>query len=127
MFRSHTENNLGSRRILVVEDEYFIAEDMVLALQSAGLEVVGPAPNPELALSLLAAERVDAAILDLNLQGLSVYPVARVLRSRGIPFVFASGFDHSSIPSEFQDVPHWEKPFDIHCFVQALPKLLSPL
>lgn len=117
---------LEQRRVLVVEDEYFLADDMARALRSLGAEVVGPAPTRTKALALLASgERVDAAVLDINLRGEAVFPVAEALTTRGVPFVFATGYDQSQVPASFQDVPRWEKPFDAGKLATMLPRLLS--
>ena len=102
---------LASRRVLVVEDEYFLADEMAQVLQELGAQVVGPVPTLEKALAVLAGERVDAAVLDINLKGQAVYPVADKLREQGVSFVFATGYDQKSIPDAYKDVPRWEKPF----------------
>jgi DNA-binding response OmpR family regulator len=116
---------LASRRVLVVEDEFFLADDMAAALRALGAEVVGPAPTRDMAMSLLAAERVDAAVLDMNLRGEMIFPVADALRARGVPFVFATGYDASATPPAYRDVPRWEKPFDPEELVRALPDVMG--
>lgn len=116
---------LQDRRVLVVEDEYFIADDIAQALRKLGAEVIGPASDRAKALALLSStERIDGAVLDVNLRGETVYPVAEALRARGIPFVFATGYDTSAIPSGYADIPRWEKPFDPHALARALPGLV---
>src|SRR3954451_8078467 len=92
-------------RVLVVEDEYFLADDMTQALRKLGADVVGPAPSRDAALALLEAEPVDVAVLDINLQGEAVFPVAEALRALEVPFVFATVYQGASIPPEFWDVP----------------------
>lgn len=85
------------RRILLVEDEPMIAfalEDMVIEL---GHEVVGPAFRLSDALALAGSERIDAAVLDVNLNEQTSYPVADLLRERGIPFLFATGYAEGGI------------------------------
>src|ERR671910_940460 len=82
----------------------FISDDMARALQKLGAEVVGPVPTRDKALALVEAGRVDAAVLDINLRGQTVFPVADALRERGVPFVFATGYDPSTVPAEYQDV-----------------------
>ena len=105
------EGVLRGRRILVVEDEYFLAEDMRTDLKRAGAEVVGPIPRLKQALDLLArGERLDGAVLDINLAGEMVYPLADVLREQGVPFVFATGYDEKNIPRCYADVPWYPKP-----------------
>lgn len=125
MTGSAASGSLAHRRVLVVEDEYFIADDMARALQSLGAEVVGPAPTLDKALALLAAERVDAAVLDINLRGETVFPVADALRERGVRFVFATGYDPSVVPPEYRDVPRWEKPFDPQVLAAMLPSFVE--
>ena len=86
--------------------------------------MVGPAPDPDEALALLSSnERIDLAVLDINLHGEMVHPVADALAERGVPFVFATGYDHSGVPARHQDAPRWEKPFDPNALVRALPRL----
>lgn len=103
------------RRVLVVEDDYLMAQDIWHELDGLGLEVIGPVPSVEGALALLAsgATLPDAAILDVNLGGAMVFPVAEVLRDRGVPFVFATGYDPWSLPQAYAGVPCFEKPFDV--------------
>lgn len=111
---------LARRRALVVEDDYFIADDLARALRKFDAEVVGPVPTCNEALRLLAAERIDLAILDINLRDAAVFPVADVLSARGTPFVFATGYGETSVPDRFRDVPRWEKPFNPDALALAL-------
>ena len=115
---------LAGQHILVVEDVYFVADDMASALRGAGATVVGPASNHRAARSLIASERVDAAVLDINLHGEAVYAVADALLARGTPFVFATGYARSSIPAAYRYVPLWEKPFDSAALIRRLPGLI---
>jgi CheY-like chemotaxis protein len=102
---------LSGRRLLVVEDEYIIAADLVRELRRVGAEVVGPVRSVGDALSLIeAGEPIDGAVLDINLGGERVYPVADALEAQGVPYVFATGYHLSSIPAEYADRPHCEKP-----------------
>ncbi|MEZ0172613.1 response regulator [Microvirga sp. TS319] len=116
---------LARCRVLVVEDEYFIADDMAKALEKLGAEVVGLVPKRDKALMLLSSgEGIDAAVLDINLRGEEVFPVADALAERGIPFVFATGYDPSSVPVAYADVPRWAKPFDPDALAQTLPGIV---
>jgi CheY-like chemotaxis protein len=118
----HPSPVLAGQKILIVEDEYFIAQDMADAIRGAGATVIGPVATREQALALLASDApLDAAVLDINLQGDAVYPVADALRARGVPFVFATGYDRPSIAAAYRDVPCWEKVFDYAALVAALP------
>lgn len=126
MVSVRAENVLAGRRVLVVEDEYFIADDLQRALKAFGAEVVGPVPSREDALAVVASNHdLDAAILDINLQGDMGYSVAEALRGRGVPFVFATGYNVGAIAPAFADVPRWEKPFDPAKLAQALRGLLG--
>ncbi|WP_048707809.1 response regulator [Microvirga massiliensis] len=111
-------------RVLVVEDEAVIAmlfEDMVLEF---GSEVVGPVAKIKDALDLAHTE-LDAAILDINLGGAVIFPVADVLSERGIPFIFATGYGATSLPLRFRDRPALQKPFDFESLAKALRKILA--
>jgi DNA-binding response OmpR family regulator len=103
---------MSTKRILLVEDEALIALYTEETLTDAGYEVVGPADRLETALKLAADEALDAAVLDVNLDGVAVWPVATLLQERGIPFLFLSGFGGGlSAPANCSDVPCVSKPF----------------
>src|SRR4051812_44985175 len=115
---------LNHCRILVVEDEYFIADDMAKALEKLGAHVIGPASDQEKALDLLSStEKIHAAVLDINLRGSSAFPIANTLVEQGIPFVFTTGYAPESVPSAYADIPRWEKPFDYNYLAQSIPEL----
>ena len=116
---------LAGRRILIVEDEYFLADDIARACRALGAEVEGPFSNGEDAQAVPNGLRmVDGAVLDVNLRSASVFPVARMLRSRGVRFVFTTGHDRSVIAPEFGDVPLWEKPLDVATMTRRLSELI---
>ena len=103
--------SLTGRRVLVVEDDYITAQDMLEQLLSCGAEVMGPVATVTEALALLQSGlSPHMAILDIGLGDETVYPVADALRDRGIPFVFATGYDAWVIPEGYADVPLVEKP-----------------
>src|SRR6516225_4719859 len=108
--RRMTPSQLAHKRVLVVEDDYLVAMDIVRALERAGAEVIGPAPAVEAALDALARTVVDGAILDINLGGEMAFPVADALTARGVPFIFATGYDAQVIPLRFTHVKRCEKP-----------------
>jgi CheY-like chemotaxis protein len=117
-------DELKGCRVLVVEDEYLLATDLAASLEAVGAEVVGPACSVKEALDLFSRDiRLDGAVLDINLQSDRVYPVADMLRSRGVPFIFTTGYDASAIPKCYSDVPRCTKPVDeqrlIRCLRQA--------
>jgi len=108
---SVTSGDLNGLRILVVEDEAAISlllEDMLLDF---GCEVIGPAARLSAALDAVSREKVDLAILDVNVAGEPIYPVAEALAQRSIPFVFSTGYGSAGIRDTFRDRPVLQKPF----------------
>jgi CheY-like chemotaxis protein len=119
--RSQADHGLSGKRILVVEDEFMIAEGLAGMLEQCGVEVVGPAPTVGAALALATTEdQLDCAILDINLRGQMSYPVADALQERGIPFVFATGYDAHAIPERHSHIVRCEKPIPSTVLIQAL-------
>lgn len=119
-------SSLNGRSVLVVEDEYFIADDLRSELERSGARVVGPVGRlAEAAAVLAAGTAVDLAVLDIDLHGETVYGLASALRARGTPFVFATGYGADAIPDPFVDVPRWEKPYRYEALLAALPALAA--
>jgi CheY-like chemotaxis protein len=121
------DSRLTGRRLLVVEDEYLIAADLASVLEGLGAEVTGPAGTLAEALTLVETEgdRLDAAVLDVNLGEERVYPVADALRQREIPFVFTTGYDAAALPQSYADVPRCQKPTDERRLARCLSSLLG--
>lgn len=114
-------SNLAGRRILVVEDDFFIADDFAALLEAAGARVVGPVATLAEALSLMkTAEQIDGALLDINLQGEMAYALADALRARGVPVVFVTGYSRSAVPERYADIPLLEKPVDPRQVARAM-------
>ena len=112
---------LRDRRILIVEDEYLIASDLAMRLEDMGAVIVGPAPTAKAALALIATDHaIDGAILDINLGGTLVYPVADALRTARVPFIFASGYDEIAVPDTYRYVPRCQKPVDYEALARTL-------
>lgn len=108
-------------RILVVEDEYFIANDMVEVLEGHGAEVVGPSASVTEALYLIKnSGPIDGAIVDISLHGELAFPVAQELTTCHVPFVFATGNDAEVIPECYQHILRCEKPVDFAKVASAL-------
>lgn len=118
--------SLRGLAILIVEDEFYLADDWALALTRAGARVLGPFGRIEDARRAVECdEAVDFAILDVDLMGDCVFPVADLLRERGAPFLFATGYDREVIPERFRDRPRLEKPFETLALIQLLESLLQ--
>jgi DNA-binding response OmpR family regulator len=118
--------DLGGRRVLVVEDEYYIATDTARALRGAGADVMGPCPSEEAASVEVARRRPDAVIVDINLGEGPSFKLAGSLKHRGIPFLFVTGYDEDVIPEEFHDVDRLQKPVELRQMIDAVSKLLRP-
>lgn len=116
-----SERTLRNCRILVIEDEYMLADELRTELEYAGAQVLGPVGSVEEAIALAEAEAdLDGGILDVNLGGEMVFPVADLLIERGIPFVFTTGYDKSAIPNRYADIVRCEKPLNLRRLVQAI-------
>lgn len=115
---------LSGVRVLVVEDQYLLADDLVQALAREGASVLGPVATVEHARALLG-EPMDAAVLDIDLRGEAVFPVADALAERNASFVFVSGFERCDLPARFADRPHLQKPVQGRNVVRALARALE--
>jgi CheY-like chemotaxis protein len=113
-------DKLCGQHVLIVEDEYFLAQDLADYFQDLGVEVLGPVPSVAEALKLLESAEVQGAILDVNLRGERVYPVADVLRQKHVPFVFASGYGGELEPTAYAEVPRCIKPVDFALLAKTL-------
>ena len=115
---------MNERSVLMVEDEMYLAMMLEDILVDAGFHVLRAA-RLEDALRLAAGEHVDVAILDINLNGEAVYPVAAKLQDQGVPFMFASAYGQPAIPAEYQEHPVLPKPYPVSRIVPALQELLD--
>ena len=112
-------------RLLIVEDEYFLAQDLADHFQSLGVKVLGPAGTVADALDILKSHEVEGAVLDVNLRGERVYPVADVLLQKDVPFVFASGYGGELEPDAYTDVPRCIKPVDFALLTKTLAERIA--
>jgi len=113
-------------RVFVVEDESLVLLELQDMLTERGFIVAGSAVRLEGALTTAKDVECDIAVLDVNLAGQRIDPVARILAERNIPFVFVSGYDRSALPAEFQERPLLAKPYGPSALVAALKQCLSP-
>jgi CheY-like chemotaxis protein len=116
---------LRGLRVLIVEDIAVLAWRMREILEQAGAEVVGLAPDVPRALALLEKHEVDAAVLDMNLDGEPADPVADLLAARDVPFVFVTGYGSGSAEGRHAGRPTLGKPIKPPVLVQALAALGS--
>ncbi len=111
---------LDGLRILLVEDEGMIAMLVKSMLVSIGCNVVGVAGRVPDAIKKVGTLSFDVALLDINLAGTLSYPVADALRSRGMPFIFATSYGRGALPDEMYDAPMLSKPFAVNQLEAAL-------
>jgi DNA-binding response OmpR family regulator len=107
-------NRLQDMKVLVVEDNFLVADSIKEVLESHGCEVVGPVSRVERGLKLARECPLDGALLDVNLAGDFCFPIAIALSERGVPFLFLTGYDDPVIiPVELRAVGRLPKPFDL--------------
>lgn len=102
--------SLAGAKVLVLEDDYYLATDLQEALEGAGATVIGPCADAPGALRLLVEQRPDCALLDVNLGHGPSYELPRELTRSGVPFAFVTGYDREVIPAEFAQAERLEKP-----------------
>lgn len=109
-----------SCRVLIVEDEYFIADELACDLTAAGIEVTGVTKGAQGARDALGTGEVDVVLLDINLSGETSFGLANELRDRGTPFVFITGYDREMLPPQFRDEFVLGKPYDSRGLIDAI-------
>lgn len=115
---------LRGKRVLVVEDEYMIADDLASELRHAGAEVIGPAASLPQAMRLIAqTDRLDGAVLDINLRETLAYPLIDQLIDTGVRVLISSGYDEAMIPERYRHLPRCEKPVSPHKLLLAVAGL----
>ena len=120
-----TEPTLTGRRVLIVEDDETISALMETTLEEALWTVVGPCRNVASALAAAENEKFDVAVLDINLAGEMVFPVAEALDARGVPFMLLSGYGDTAVPDDRPDWPVCAKPFKLDELLQRLGWLVT--
>ena len=115
-----------SGRVLIVEDESLVAMLLETILEDMGCTPVGPASTIDEGFALATgAEPLDAALLDVNVAGRQVFPIAEALKSRGVPFVFSTGYGESGLSDEWRGHPTVQKPFTEAAIREALMKAMG--
>lgn len=117
---------LSGSCVLLVEDEYLVALDLQIEIERSGATVLGPVGRLAEALELARrATPLDVAVLDVNLHGENVFPVADVLAERGIPFLFATGQDKESIPERHRVAVRLSKPIILDDLLHHLAEITA--
>ena len=115
---------LAGRRILIVEDRYFVADDLRRVLTRRGAEVVALVADVEQAKRVAETDSIELAVLDVDLRGRDVFDVAGILEARGIPFIFVTGYRQAHLPETYRNKPIVSKPFSE---TDLLAKILAAL
>lgn len=115
-----------AKRILIVEDEVLVAMHLEDLLAEMGHQVVGPATRIKQAMELARKSEIDMAVLDVNVAGRTSFPVADILRQRGIPFVFATGYGAEGFVEGYRDEPTLRKPYEPQELMRAIAAMFPP-
>lgn len=115
---------LKGLRIVVVEDQFFLAQDLTRGLREEGAEVDGPFSTVSDALESLSGKKVDAALVDIELRnGETSYELARSLRELDVPFIFVTGVNAVELPEEFRGIEIFQKPVSKNILVDKILSL----
>ena len=112
------------RRVLLVEDEFLLSALMSADLQESGYDVLGPFSTLTAAMEAVRSTSFDCAVLDINLRGELVYPLAEVLARQEIPFLFLSGYEAINLPHSFRGYARLAKPIDPVVLIRAVGTML---
>jgi CheY-like chemotaxis protein len=114
---------LEGRCVLVVEDQFLIADEMDRLVRALGGTVMGPAPSAAAVRRLIADGLPDLALLDINLHGEHVWDVAHELLARAVPMIFATGYEAALLRPPFENAIHIDKPVSARDLAEALSRL----
>ena len=110
--------------VLIVEDEYFLADDLARGFADKGISIMGPVPSIDQAMALVERKQVNLAVLDIALDGSKVYDVADALIAQDVPVLFVTGYDRDAIPDRYADVPICPKPASAQDVIMALERII---
>jgi DNA-binding response OmpR family regulator len=116
---------LKGLRVFIAEDEFLVAVMLEQDLRSSGCTVVGPFTSLALALQASRREEFDVAILDVNMNGEMVYPLADELLARGTPFLFLTGYGTANLPERHRKAPRLSKPYDLDLLMKEMARVRS--
>lgn len=118
-------SSLEGRHILLIEDETFVIMLLEDMLDELGCVVVGAAASFADGMRIADTTQADAAFLDVNLAGHDIFPIAERLAVRGVPVIFATGYDKNALPARWRDTPMIRKPFSVEQLRAALNRVLN--
>ena len=104
-------NMLCGLRVLLIEDDFMVALLLETMLTDLGHRVIGPFARLEKGLEMVEQEAIDLAVLDVNINGREVYPIAEALEARGVPFIFATGYGSVGLHPKYSRHPVLQKPY----------------
>ena len=121
--RPNATPTLAGERVMIVEDDFLLADDLGRNLTLAGAEIVGPFPTETAALASFVLHAPTLAVLDVNLGGGPSFDLARALIDRSIPVVFLTGYDDDAFPDDLATIARLKKPAEIRKIVSVLANL----
>ena len=127
MVTEERTKSLFGTKVLVVEDEYYLAADLSRALADVGAEVVGPVGTLAEAQAAVESGGFNCAVVDMNLRGSFAHGVAEKLGTRGVPLIIATGYDRATLPESLRAVPWVDKPFAPREVVDRLFRICAAL
>jgi CheY-like chemotaxis protein len=116
---------LSGRSVFLVEDEVMIRMMVADMLEELGYRVAAEAGDINEAMRLAQATEFDIAILDVNVNGKVISPVADVIKAKGCPFIFATGYGSSGLPEQYRDRPALQKPFQLETLAQVIASTMK--
>ena len=111
--------------VFLVEDEVMIRMMVADMLEELGYRVVAEAGEINEAIRLAQSAEYDVAILDVNVNGKVITPVAELIKARNLPFIFATGYGSSGLPEDYRDRPALQKPFQLETLAQMINSTLK--
>jgi DNA-binding NtrC family response regulator len=118
---------LSARCILVVEDEYFLSDELRQVLEDEGATVLGPVARVDRALALVGAStRIDAAVLDINLNGEMAFPIVDVLMARRVPILLVTGYGEADVPERYAGISRCHKPVEPGEIARTVARAIEP-
>lgn len=122
---SQDARRLQGLRVLIVEDEFLVGMLLEEDLRAAGCSLFGPIPDLAKAVEISRGQALDLAILDINLRGEMVYPLADELLARGVPVLFLSGYGSADLPERMRAVPRVAKPYEPGALLREIERAIS--